>query len=81
LIVRVKLFAAARQLVGADVVDVEVDGPATVAGTRRALVEQFPALSKLAKHALFAVNAEYASSETPISPEDEIACIPPVSGG
>jgi molybdopterin synthase sulfur carrier subunit len=44
------------------------------------LSELFPALKDLSSLAV-AVNSNYASDKTPISETDEIALIPPVSGG
>jgi molybdopterin converting factor subunit 1 len=81
MIVQVKLFAAAKQAAGTDSVTVDIMEPPTVEGLRRALAAQFPPLARLLNHALFAVNTEYVSPQTTISPDDEIACIPPVSGG
>lgn len=78
---RVKLFAAAKQLAGSDSVLVEVAEPTTVAALRTAMVQQFPALADLLRHALFAVNTEYVGSQTVLEPNAEVACIPPVSGG
>jgi molybdopterin synthase sulfur carrier subunit len=79
--VRVQLFAVARQLAGADAVDVPLSPGATVADLRRDLATRFPALAALAGRVLFAVNAEYADDQTRIPPDAEVACIPPVSGG
>jgi molybdopterin synthase sulfur carrier subunit len=81
MVVRVRLFAAVRQLAHADSVEVELGGPPTVAGLRAALAAQFPPLAGLVKHAMFSVNAEYAAPDTVLSSRDEVACIPPVSGG
>jgi molybdopterin converting factor subunit 1 len=81
MIVRVKLFAVAKQTAGADAIDLEVADQATVADVRRALVAAVPALSPAAKFLLFAVDAEYAADQTVVSAKSEVACIPPVSGG
>lgn len=81
MIVRVKLFAVAKQAAGADSINLEVSDQPTVAEVRRALIDAVPALSPAAKFLLFAVNAEYAGDQTPIAAASEIACIPPVSGG
>jgi molybdopterin converting factor subunit 1 len=75
------LFAAAKQLVGADVAEVEMAAPATVADLRTALRSQYPQLCDVERHLMFAVNTRYASDESPVEAEAEIACIPPVSGG
>ena len=79
--IRVKLFAAAKQLTGEDSVAVDVPEPATVAALREAMVEQFPKLKGLLAYAAFALNAEYATGNASIPANAEVACIPPVSGG
>ena len=77
----VKLFALAKELAGSDTIDVDLTPGAVVADLRRVMAEQFPELSDLLAHAMFAVNTEYANDDSPIPPDAEIACIPPVSGG
>ncbi len=79
--IRVKLFAVAKQVAGADAVELALQEGATVADVRRALLERYPSLTKLAKLLLFAVNGEYADDAMTIHPDAEVACIPPVSGG
>ena len=81
MIVRVKLFAAARDRAQSPEVAVELTGPATVAALRAALAEQFPVLTPILRAALFAINTEYGSDATVIPPDAEVACILPVSGG
>jgi len=81
MIVRVQLFAVARQLAGSDAVDVEVSNGGTVGELRAALGRQAPALAPLLRQMVFAVNADYASDATILPPQAEVACIPPVSGG
>ncbi len=53
----------------------------TVRQLRQALAEQIPALALLLPQVLFALDAEYATDDTPLASDIEIACIPPVSGG
>jgi molybdopterin synthase sulfur carrier subunit len=77
----VKLFAAGRELAGTSEAVVEVGDAACVADVRRALAEKFAALAPLAVRSLMAVNAEYADDATRVTPVDEVALIPPVSGG
>ena len=81
MIVQVRLFAAARQEAGSDVIDVELKDGATVADVRDALAAQLPALSSLLPRVAFAVDAEYAADACEIPDGAEVACIPPVSGG
>jgi len=80
-IVRIRLFAVARQVVGCDSVELELAEKATITQLRRAMADQIPELAGLVGHMTFAVDTEYADDKTKISPNAEIACIPPVSGG
>ncbi len=79
--VEVKLFAVAKQLVGAETINLELPRGATVKELRAALVQQHPAMADVVRHVIFAVNTEYADDKTTIPSDAEIACIPPVSGG
>jgi molybdopterin converting factor subunit 1 len=79
--VRVKLFAAARQQVGQEVVQVELPDSATVADLRASLAAQFPALQHGASVLLLAVNHAYATDDVSLTADAEIAGFPPVSGG
>jgi molybdopterin converting factor subunit 1 len=79
--VAVKLFAAGRELAGAAEAVVEVDAVACVRDVRRALAERYAALAALAARSLVAVNAEYADDGQRVTPGDDVALIPPVSGG
>jgi len=79
--VRVRLFAAARQLVGTDAVAVELPEHATVAELRRAMSAEWPGLEALLPQSLLAIDAEYVDNATVLQEGVEVACIPPVSGG
>jgi molybdopterin converting factor subunit 1 len=79
--IEVKLFAAAKQFAGADTVQVELPEGAAVADLRGALAERFPEARPVLQHAMFAMDMEFVSDKDRISPQGEIACIPPVSGG
>lgn len=79
--VRVQLFAVARELQGADQVELELPEGGTVADLREAIRTQAPKLAGLLAQLKFAVDEEYASDQTPIAPGAAVACIPPVSGG
>ena len=54
--------------------------PKTVAGLKVQLLEQYPKLQELSSLAV-ALNKKYATEEMELSQNDEIAIIPPVSGG
>jgi molybdopterin synthase catalytic subunit len=80
---RVRLFAVLRERAGSDTVEVEVPAGATVGEALRGLAEQQPALAPAlaALTPVMAVNREYADAETVLAEGDELALIPPVSGG
>lgn len=81
MIVRVKLFAVARQLAGREQVEVSLPAGSTIAQLRAALLEQHPALAPLARAAMFAIGTEYADDAAKVAEGADLACIPPVSGG
>ena len=77
----VRLFARARELAGADAVRIELPDGSAVSDLRRALGAELPAAGPLVSRSAVAVNGEYAAEDRPLRPADEIALIPPVSGG
>jgi molybdopterin synthase catalytic subunit len=79
--VRVRLFAIQRELVGTRDLELELAPPATIADAWVALVERHPVLAPGRASVRFARNAEYAAAETDLADGDELAIIPPVSGG
>lgn len=79
--IRVLFFGAARDAVDANELELSLDAPATVASAFRKLVESFPALERFGRSLLFAVNQEYATRDTLLKENDELAVFPPVSGG
>lgn len=79
--VRVKLFAVAAERLGRDQIVVDVDSPADVGALKQAMCRQFPQLEPLAAQLLVAVDRHYADDAHAISPQSEVALIPPVSGG
>ncbi|MBW8869021.1 MAG: molybdopterin converting factor subunit 1 [Acidobacteria bacterium] len=83
--VNVKLFAQLRDQTGAGdlTVDLGADSQndATVAGVWRALVAAHPELAPFETSVSCAVNATYARKHTRVNAGDEVAFLPPVSGG
>ena len=77
----IRLFATLKDRAGQERVTLTVSEPVTVASMRDALAKTHPSLASLLPVALVAVNQDFASPETPLEPEDEIALFPPVSGG
>ncbi len=76
---RVLLFARARDLIGADCIDVEE--AATVGALRQRLLTLYPNVAGLLVKSAFAVNDEFAGDDTAIPAGAEVALLPPVSGG
>jgi molybdopterin synthase catalytic subunit/molybdopterin converting factor small subunit len=80
--VRVRLFAVLRERAQSDEVELELGEGATVADALSAL-GKFPSLAELLERlpVAMAVNRDYADPSTELGPDDELALIPPVSGG
>ncbi len=79
--IRVLFFGAARDVVDANPLELSLDAPATVASAFQNLVTRFSPLERFGRSLLFAVNQEYATPETLLKENDELAVFPPVSGG
>jgi molybdopterin converting factor subunit 1 len=79
--VTVRLFARLRDLAGAGELVRDVAGPATVQTVWNGLVAEVPALVEYERNLSVAVNAEYARMAASVNEGDEIAFLPPVSGG
>lgn len=78
--VEVRCFATLRELAGARTT-LELDPGSTLQDAWRQLEERFPALAPQRPWARSVRNAAYAPWETPLADGDEVAFIPPVSGG
>ena len=81
MIIRVQLFAVAREIAGSDEVSFEVNDGATIRDIRRQMSANLPAMDRILSHARWAVDAEFVSDDHLVSERSEIALIPPVSGG
>ena len=79
--VRVRLFAIQRELAGTREVSLDLPDGATVDDAWTALVGIHPALAPGRASVRFARNGAYADASTPLADGDEVAMIPPVSGG
>jgi len=80
-VIKVRLFAVAKQLAGSETIELNLPVGATIADARRALSERVPALAPLMPNLMFALRCNYAADSARIEAGDELACIPPVSGG
>lgn len=72
-------FGIAKEIFGKPKIEVELTGK-SVAALKNLLENKFPELKQLSSY-LVAVNNEYAGPDVLIDNKDEIAIIPPVSGG
>jgi molybdopterin synthase catalytic subunit len=79
--VRVRLFAIQRELAGAREVPIDLPDGATIEDAWSAVVERHPVLAAGRPSVRFARNGDYADPTTVLGDGDEIAFIPPVSGG
>jgi molybdopterin converting factor subunit 1 len=79
--VTVRLFARLRDLAGAGELVREVPAPAPVKSVWQTLVEETPTLQEYERTMSVAVNADYAKMSAAVAEGDEVAFMPPVSGG
>ncbi|MER3416195.1 MAG: molybdopterin converting factor subunit 1 [Gemmataceae bacterium] len=79
--VRVLFFARARELAETDCLVLELPAGASLSSVRESLASRCPRLASFLGQCLFAVNKDFASDCKPLQPGDEIAVLPPVSGG
>jgi molybdopterin converting factor subunit 1 len=79
--IKVLLFGAAADRAGTRETELPVEKDVTLAELWPLLTEQFPGLAPMRDTLAFAVNDEYARGDAVVSPGDEVAVLPPVSGG
>jgi sulfur-carrier protein len=79
--VTVRFFARLREPVGAGELEREVPSGATVGTVWESLVRDYPAIAAYTASMSCAVNIDYARMTTAVSDGDEVAFLPPVSGG
>ncbi len=79
--VTVRLFGRLHDLAGATELERDVPAGATVGDAWRQLASEMPSLAAYSRSISAAVNADYARMTTPLSEGDEVAFLPPVSGG
>ena len=79
--VTVRLFARLRDLAGSGELVRDVPDPATVRTVWQALVADMPAIQEYERTMSVAVNADYSKMTSPVKEGDEVAFLPPVSGG
>ena len=78
---KVRLFARARDLAGADSLEMALAPGDRVLELRDRLLQERPALAPILERSAWAVNQEFAGLTTPLLDQAEVALLPPVSGG
>ena len=79
--VTIRLFARLRDIAGAAELVRNVVPGATIGSVWSELTKEFPDLARYERSISTAVNADYARMDHPVKEGDEIAFLPPVSGG
>jgi molybdopterin converting factor subunit 1 len=79
--IRLLFFASLRERAGVSELERDVPAPISVAALWESLRQEHPALGDFRGSVAFAVNQRYVDSKTVLQDNDEVAFIPPVSGG
>jgi molybdopterin converting factor subunit 1 len=79
--IRLRFFASLRERLRKSEAEHELENGSTVADLWNALCEEHPELREVTASISFAVNQEYVDRDTILHDGDEVALIPPVSGG
>jgi molybdopterin converting factor subunit 1 len=79
--VKVKYFATIRDIVGSGENTLQLPAGTTVGSLVRILSDRYAGVRPWAPYLRVAINRTYADVGTEIRPGDEVAVIPPVSGG
>jgi molybdopterin converting factor subunit 1 len=79
-LVNIKLFASCRELIGKDKITLKLKNQMTVGDVRKKILELYPLLLGKIQFVI-ALNYEIVDEITPINQKDEVAILPPVSGG
>jgi molybdopterin converting factor subunit 1 len=79
--VTVRLFARLRDIAGAAELSRDLAAGATIGDLWQQLAREFPELGAYERSISSAINADYARMDQAIGDGDEVAFLPPVSGG
>jgi molybdopterin synthase sulfur carrier subunit len=79
--IHLKLVAGVRELAGQDDVELDVDEGTTAGGLWERLLTDHPKLSGYTEIIQVAVNQDLVDRGVKLKPDDEVAFLPPVSGG
>jgi molybdopterin converting factor subunit 1 len=79
--VRVRFFASLREAMGRGEIEIDLPAAATAEEAWQHLVRTLPAIGERRRGLLASINRRYAPFDSPLTEGDELAFIPPVSGG
>jgi molybdopterin converting factor subunit 1 len=79
--IKVRLFANLRELVGEREITITVPSGVTVIYLNNEILKNYPQLKSFSNKFVISVNCKVTSGDTIINSSDEIALLPPVSGG
>ena len=79
--ITVRLFARLAELAGKRKLTLDIGSGMTAADAFGAIARDYPKMAGLGGRLMYARNQEYVSPDTPLKAGDELALIPPVSGG
>lgn len=80
MIINILAFGIVKEIMGSSVVGIDLSENPTTSELKNVLETSYPRLKQLSSY-LLAVNNEYVTTDLVLNPKDEIAIIPPVSGG
>ena len=81
MLVTVRLFARLREMAGDAEIKVELPAGSTAGDAWTLLTTRYPGMNAYASSISCAVNEDYARMSAPLGDGDEVAFLPPVSGG
>lgn len=79
--IKVRLFANLRELVGEREITITVPGSVTVSYLNNEILNKYPQLKSFSTKFVTSVNCKVTTGDTVITSSDQIALLPPVSGG
>ncbi len=79
--VKVLLFASLKDIAGRRALEMELDDASTLKQVTEKLASLYPEIGRMQKSVRIAINQEFADEEISLNNGDEIAFLPPMSGG